>query len=134
MASEVFVRPSELPGDLLGGDGSEANPFHSVEAGITKASQDGGGTVYLYGGHFVESVALADISEPDGQNPILVPVAGSGEVLIDSCLPEFLNPQAAGQWIHVDTVDGAPGEYESARQYPADGDPEAGRGESGRVL
>jgi hypothetical protein len=128
MASEVFVRPSEVPGDLLGGDGSEANPFQSVQAGITKASNDGGGTVYLYGGHFVESVALTDVSGPDEDNPVLVrPVEGSGEVFIDSCLPEFLNSQAVAQWQHVDNVDGAEGEYESVGTYPPDGNDQTGR-------
>ncbi len=71
MAIEVFVRPSEVPGDLLGGDGSEANPYHSVQRGVTEASNNGGRTVYRHGGHFVESIGLTDVSAPGELNSIL---------------------------------------------------------------
>lgn len=33
MTVDVFLRPSATPGELLGGDGSAADPFHSVRTG-----------------------------------------------------------------------------------------------------
>src|SRR5215213_1928582 len=117
MTVDVFVRPSATPGELLGGDGSAANPFHSVRSGIIMANANGGGTVHLFGGHIVESVALTNVGNPD--NPIVVrPVDGSGEVFIDSCLPEFLAQQAPGRWRPVDLADGGvAGEFESVGQF-----------------
>jgi hypothetical protein len=43
MMVDVFVRPPATPGELLGGDGSAANPFHSVQKGITEADAHGSG-------------------------------------------------------------------------------------------
>ena len=53
----VHVAPPAVPGAFGGGTGSPEDPFTSVADGIKKA-QDGG-TVYLHGGHYVESVALS---------------------------------------------------------------------------
>ena len=117
MTVEVFVRPSETPGQLLGGDGSAADPFHSVRTGILAAHDNGGGTVHLFGGHFVESVSLTNVGNPD--NPIRVrPVEGSGEVFIDACLPEFLTPRTGDPWRTADPAGGAvPGEFESTSAF-----------------
>ena len=91
MAADVFVRPSAVPGDLEGGDGSAADPFRSVRKGIAEVHDRGAGAVRLFGGHFVESVELVDVAGPGEADPIVVrPVDGTGEVVIDSCLPQFL--------------------------------------------
>jgi hypothetical protein len=120
MATEVFVSPAAAPGDLDGGDGSLANPFQSVANGIKKARDDGGGIVLLDGGHFIESVHLATVSGPDADHPIVVGPSGTGgEVFIDSCLPEFLDPDAGPQWEPVEVPpDGFTEEYESVGHYP----------------
>jgi hypothetical protein len=116
VAAQVFARPSAVPGDLAGGDGSETDPFRSVQAALTEVHARGGGTVLLFGGHFVESVELVGVVGSSGTDPIVVrPVDGTGEVVIDSCLTEFLS---AGQWV---PVDGWPGEYCSIGSYPAPG-------------
>lgn len=111
MPGDVYVRAAATPGDLGGGDGSLADPFHSVEVGIRSLQNSGGGIVRLFGGtHFIESVVLDSISGLDEENRIVVcPVAGSGEVFIDSCLPEFLAPN--GRWIEVAPPHGVSGEY-----------------------
>jgi hypothetical protein len=120
--TEVFVSPAAVPGDLDGGDGTLASPFHSVANGIKKASA-GGGTVFLDGGHFVESVHLTAVSGQDADHPIVVcPSGEGGEVFIDSCLPEFLDPEAGPQWEPVEVLpNGFSGEFESVRQYPPAG-------------
>jgi len=120
VAAEVFVRPSAVSGDLEGGDGSAADPFRSVRKGIAEVhDRSGGGTVLLFSGHFVESIELIDVAGAGEADPIVVrPVDGTGEVVIDSCLPEFLKPAADGQW---QPVDGASGEYRSIGHYPAPG-------------
>ncbi len=52
---------------------------------------------------------------PGEADPIVVrPVDGTGEVVIDSCLPEFLQPATDGQW---EPVDGASGECRSVGRY-----------------
>jgi hypothetical protein len=114
MTVDVFVRPPATPGELPGGDGSAANPFHSVQKGITEADAHGGGNVHLFGGHFVEPVKLSNIGNPD--HPILVrPVDGGGEVFIEACLPEFLPPQPTDPW--QPAAGGAPGEFESVSHF-----------------
>jgi hypothetical protein len=111
MARDVYVRAAATPRALAGGDGSLAHPFHSVEIGIRSLQGSGGGVVHLFGGtHFVESVVLDSISGQDEDHRIVVrPVAGSGEVFIDSCLPDFLAPN--GRWVELSPPHGVAGEY-----------------------
>lgn len=110
MDPDVFVRASATPGELGGGDGTEAHPFESVKAGI-EALNATGGIVGLFGGtHFIESVSLEDIHGQDKEHPIIVePVKDSGEVFIDSCLPQFVEPN--GGWVALHPPDGVEGEY-----------------------
>jgi hypothetical protein len=119
---DVHVSPPAVPGALGGGDGSQAHPFHSVAAGITKAKENGGGIVHLHGGHYVESVHLDEVLPQDGQKIVVCP-AGDGEVFIDSMLPEFLAPEGPeDHWAQVIPPDGVfKGEYVWGRTYDPPG-------------
>jgi hypothetical protein len=115
----VYVTPPAVPGAPGTGAGTEDDPFTSVADGI-KAAQNGG-TVYLRGGHYVESVELEAVSGVDVQRIVVQPF-GDGEVFIDSLLPEFLVPGADDGWDPV-TPPGETfnGEYVWRRPYPAPG-------------
>jgi len=115
----VYVTPPAVPGAPGTGAGTEEDPFTSVADGI-KAAQNGG-TVYLRGGHYVESVELEAVSGVDVQRIVVQPF-GDGEVFIDSLLPEFLVPGAEDGWDPV-TPPGEPfnGEYVWRKPYPAPG-------------
>jgi hypothetical protein len=99
LGQKVYVKPPATPGDLAGGAGTETNPFRSVTKGIQEAGL--AGTVLLHSGHYVESVKV------HGVTGVIVQPFGDGEVFIDSMLPEFLAPTAAGHhWVRLPAAQG----------------------------
>jgi len=100
-----------------------------------QAKLNGGGTVHLHGGHYVESVRLEQFGE--GGQEMVVRADGGAEIFIDSMLPEFLVPEGPDDhWYEVIPPDGAfMGEYYWRRPYMAPGDDEdAGRVQLGAFL
>ena len=116
MAIDVYATPPAIAGELEGGDGSQAAPFHSVARAMSKVKENGGGVVHLHGGHYVESVTLDGFDQTSAQ--MVVRPVGDGEVYIDGMLSEFVAPQGLeDRWDPVLTDGEFRGEYVWLRPY-----------------
>jgi len=135
---EIFVEPPDVPGSHTG-DGSESNPFRSVQDALEAARDLGGAVVRLRAGHYVESTNLEHFEVPGGEIVVQPDDDTGAEVFIDACLPEFLFPQTAeDHWDHVGAGVADVGEYVWRRRYDPVGTgvnaDETGRVRTGALL
>jgi hypothetical protein len=107
------VRPEDAPT----GAGTLADPFHSINHAIREV--DGGGTVFLRAGQYIEEIDLLEIRGSEG-HPIVVRPRGVERVTIDATAQQFRRPATQTDWKQVGTTD----EFVSADRF----DPTPGEG------
>ena len=100
------------------GAGTFEDPFHSIAHAIRQAN--GGGTVYLRNGQYVESIDVTGISGT-GDRPIVVRPRNVERVTIDSTVLQFRGPIPNTDW---EPVPGQEGEFISTARF----DPTPGAG------
>lgn len=103
---EVYVSPP-APGvaleDAPTGSGSFGDPFHSIRHAIEEV--EGGGTVFLRAGQYIEEIVLTGIGGADSDNPIVVRPHNVDRVTIDATVPQFRGPTTATDWQQVGSTD-----------------------------
>lgn len=95
---EIYVSPPPSgaePGTAPEGSGTLADPYHSVSAGITAV--DGGGTVFVRGGEYVESIDLTGISGTRWRKIVVRPYHFE-QVTIDWTVRRFRGPVPNQDW------------------------------------
>ena len=111
---EFFVSPPPAgvaAEDAPTGSGTLADPFHSIAHAMRQAN--GGGTVLLRGGQYVESIDLTEISGTEAQ-PLLVRPRNVERVTIDATVLQFRGPVPNTDW---EPVPGHDGEFVSTAQF-----------------
>ena len=113
---EFFVSPPP-PGvaveDAPIGSGTFEDPFHSITHAIEQAN--GGGTVYLRNGEYVESIDVSGISGIEGR-PIVVRPRERERVTIDATVLAFRGPIPNADW---EPVPGHQDEFISTARFDA---------------
>ena len=97
--------------DAPTGSGTLADPFHSIAHAMRQAN--GGGTVFLRGGQYVESIDLTKISGTQ-KLPLLVRPRNVERVTIDATVLQFRGPVPNTDWKPVPAHDG---EFVSTAQF-----------------
>jgi hypothetical protein len=104
--------------DAPTGSGTFEDPFHSIAHAIRQAN--GGGTVYLRAGQYVESIDVTGIGGT-GDRPIVVRPRNLERVTIDATVLQFRGPTPNKDW---KPVPGQEGEFISTARF----DPTPGAG------
>jgi hypothetical protein len=126
----VYVRPRVLGTSEFYGTGTRNDPFITIAAGIRAVR--GGGRVRLFGGTYLESVDLTDVSGAAGR-PIVVEPYNDEPVIIEWADEEFRGPVPNDAW--EPAVEGADDEWVSLRDFPALGtNPDTNRHDRGSFM